>query len=139
MTERCRAKRGFFSLRDCGDPADAPCVDCKRPMCSLHRSPSSGFTRCLDCEARKPVAAAAAAAGTAGAADAVVAEDLNDPVWPYRYRRRYYHSHHYAPTYVGRYYDNYYSDYDYRTFDRDMRHDRAFSSNDDGGTTTGDS
>jgi hypothetical protein len=126
VIDRCRAKRGFFSLRDCGDPADAQCVDCKRPMCSLHRSPSSGYTRCLDCEARKPVA------------EAVVADDLSDPVWPYRYRRRYYHSHHYSPTYVGRYYDNYYNDYDYRTFDSDMRRDRSFSS-DDSGTGFGDS
>jgi hypothetical protein len=137
MMERCRAKRGFFSLRDCGDPADAACTECKRPMCSLHRSPASGFARCLDCEARKPVAQGTTTADAQTPADPTV-DDLNDPVWPYRYRRRYYSSHRYSPTYVGAYYDSYYNDYDYRTFDRGMRDDRSFSS-DDSGTGFGDS
>ena len=126
MTERCRAKRGFFSLRDCGDPTNMSCVDCKRPMCSLHMSPGSGYTRCLDCEARKPVAETAV-------------DDWSDPVTPYRYRRRYYRSHRYSPMYVGGYYDSYYNDYDYRTFDRDMRRDQSFAGDESSSTGLGDS
>lgn len=127
MTARCMAKRGFFSLRDCGEPSTAQCRDCMRAMCSVHLSPGSGYKRCLDCEARKPVA------------DTHDNYNYTDPVWPYRYRRGYYSSRHYGPMYSGRYYDNYYNDYDYRTFDRDMRRDNAVSATDRDSTGFGDS
>jgi hypothetical protein len=117
-TQNCKAKNGFFSLRDCGEPANNACTDCKRAMCSKHLSPASGFSRCLDCEARKPSTDQAAQA----------AEDLayDDPAWPYRYRRRYYRD--YSPWYFGVYYDSYYDDYDYRSFDRGMRRDASYAS-----------
>ena len=80
MTENCKAKNGFFSLRDCGAPANNSCVDCKRAMCSLHLSPASGFTRCLDCEARNPTK------DPQDPTKPVVDDDAyDDPGWSYRY------------------------------------------------------
>src|SRR6058998_2344200 len=101
--ERCRAKRGFFSLRDCGEMSVKQCAGCGRPMCSQHLSPQSGFTRCLDCE------------GRAVEKEAIAKKDspppskpLDDPTWSYRYRDRYYSRSGYAPIYTGYYYDSYY-------------------------------
>jgi hypothetical protein len=101
------AKRGFFSLRDCGEVAVRQCALCGRPMCSAHLSPQSGFTNCLDCEARQ-------------SEQTVLGAPLADPGWPYRYRNHYYSTSHYSPIYTGRDYDTYYDRYDTRSFDPDM-------------------
>src|SRR5258706_6746625 len=105
--ERCRAKRGFFSLRDCGEMVVKQCALCGRPVCSMHLSPQSGFTNCLDCEGRQ-------------AERTVTDRPLDDPTWSYRYRDRYYSSSRYAPVYTGIYHDSYYDRYDTRSFDSDM-------------------
>ncbi len=135
--EKCRAKRGFFSLRDCGEMAVKQCVSCSRPMCAKHLSPASGFTRCLDCDARSAEKAALGAKqpqqpqppgqplppqprGQPLPPPAQSDEALTDPTWPYRYRSRYYRSYSYSPFYFGSYYDPYYDDYDLRSFDSDM-------------------
>ena len=120
--EKCRAKRGFFSLRDCGEMSVKQCALCSRPMCSQHLSPMSGFTRCLDCDGRaaekevvsqkqKPQMNAPPPPGE---------QPLNDPTWSHRYRDRYYRDSGYAPIYTGAYYDSYYDRYDTRSFDSDM-------------------
>ena len=111
--ERCQAKTGFFSLRDCGEAAAKHCATCKRAMCSKHLSSGSGYTRCLDCDAR--TAEAKGAKGTLPAD-----RPLTDPGFAYRYRTRYYGSSGYAPIYFGTLYDSYYDDYDMRSFDSDM-------------------
>jgi hypothetical protein len=125
--EKCRAKRGFFSLRDCGEMAVQQCALCGRPVCAAHLSPQSGFTRCLDCEGRQ---AEQTAAG----------QPLSDPTWSYRYRDRYYSSSRYAPIYTGSYYDSYYDRYDTRSFDSDMAsRGPATAPEREGGTSWGDS
>lgn len=111
--EKCQAKIGFFSLRDCGENAVKHCATCNRAMCSMHLSPASGHMHCLDCEAR-----AAEAKGVKGTPPAD--RPLTDPGFPYRYRTRYYGSSGYAPIYFGTFYDSYYDDYDLRSFDSDM-------------------
>ena len=100
--EHCRAKRGFFSLRDCGEMAVKQCALCGRPVCSMHLSPQSGFSRCLDCEGR------AAEKGVLEAKKEPPPPDqpLTDRAWTYRYRDRYYTSSHYSPFYAGTYYDS---------------------------------
>jgi hypothetical protein len=122
--ERCRAKRGFFSLRDCGEMSVKQCALCGRPMCSHHLSPMSGFTRCLDCEGRsaeKDVVAQKSQPQSQAQKTPPPAPDqpLTDPSWPYRYRNRYY-DRGYAPIYTGVYYDSYYDRYDTRSFDSSM-------------------
>ena len=120
--QTCRARRGFFSLRDCGDPAVKQCALCARPMCSPHLSPQSGFTRCLDCEGRaveKDVLATPETKKDA-APPRSVSDPLTDPAWTNRYRDRYYSRTGYAPFYAGGYNDSYYDRYDTRSFDSDM-------------------
>ena len=112
--ERCRAKRGFFSLRDCGETASLQCATCGRWMCSQHMSPVSGYTRCLDCEGRQ------AEQQVLKPAKPQPERPLDDPGWSYRYRNRYYGTSGYTPIYVGHYYDSYYDSYDTRSFDSSM-------------------
>ena len=120
--QTCRARRGFFSLRDCGERATKQCALCARPMCSRHLSPQSGFTRCLDCEGRaveKDVLTTPGKKKDAASPEAAAAP-LTDPAWSHRYRDRYYSRSGYAPFYAGTYYDSYYDSYDTRSFDSDM-------------------
>lgn len=127
---RCKSKRGFFALRDCGEVASRPCGACGRLTCANHLSQSSGFSRCLDCEAR--IEAGAPIPGKAAAQQPLAAtpvakiaskkpeDETYDRAWAYRYRHRYYSTAAYAPVYWGSYYDSYYNDYDVRSFDRDV-------------------
>jgi len=114
--ETCRARRGFFSLRDCGEMSVKQCALCGRPMCSQHLSPQSGFTRCLDCEGRAVEKDVLAAPEKTKPAD----QPLTDPAWANRYREGYYSRSGYAPIYTGSYYDSYYDRYDTRSFDSSM-------------------
>lgn len=118
--ERCRAKRGFFSLRDCGEMSVKQCALCGRPMCSHHLSPMSGFTRCLDCDGRAAEKEVVAQKSQKNVPKPPPEQPLNDPAWSHRYRDRYYSTAGYAPIYAGAYYDSYYDRYDTRSFDSDM-------------------
>ena len=103
----CMARRGFLTLTDCGNPAMTMCSTCTRPMCTMHLSPQSGFTQCLDCAATQP-----AAEGEEGEYDGV---------WAHRYRDEYYSSTGYTPMYSGsRVDDSYYDSQDVRSFDDDV-------------------
>jgi len=141
--ETCRARRGFFSLRDCGEMAVRQCILCGRPMCSPHLSPQSGFTRCLDCEGRAVEKDVLATPGYRKdpAPPPPADQPLTDPVWPHRYRERYYSRTGYAPFYAGSYHDSYYDRYDTRSFDSSMASSGPSSrmADDDAGTGTGDS
>ena len=145
--QTCRARRGFFSLRDCGERALKQCALCSRPMCSQHLSPRSGHSRCLDCEGRaveKDVLATPPGPrkGTPPPPlEAPAGNALTDPAWPQRYRERYYSRAGYAPLYAGAYYDTYYDRYDTRSFDSDLASTGPSSSlvDRDSGTGLGDS
>jgi hypothetical protein len=136
--ETCRARRGFFSLRDCGEPAVKQCALCARPMCSPHLSPQSGFTRCLDCEGR---AVERNVLSTPGKKKDAPVKPLTDPAWTHRYREGYYSRSGYTPIYAGSYSDSYYDRYDTRSFDSSMASSGPSSTlaDDDSGTGLGDS
>ena len=138
----CQARRGFFSLRDCGERAVKQCAICARQMCSAHLSPQSGFTRCLDCEGRQSENAALQQPTQQQKQQAPPPDQpLTDPSWSYRYRDRYYSRYGYAPIYTGAYYDSYYDRYDTRSFDSSMasRGPSTTSGDSDRGTGLGDS
>ena len=120
MTNVCMCKRGFFVLRDCGNPAERPCQNCARPTCREHLSPSDTVT-CLECAERREQA---------------MVDDVNDPRWVYGYRHRYYSRHHYSPIYWGSSYDSYYDNYDLRSFDRETTDD-PMAEGDAGGAGAG--
>ena len=103
MTNICMCKRGFFMLRDCGNPAERPCQNCARPTCHEHLSPSTGMVTCVECAEREEQA---------------MENNVNDPRWVYGYRRRYYSRNNYAPIYWGTSPGSYYDNYDFRSFDR---------------------
>jgi hypothetical protein len=101
MSSQCQCKRGFFALRNCGQPASRQCITCQRFACADHLAPSKGYMECLDCAAR--------------AGEKKVAEpDVYDDEWAYRYRHGYYRRG-YAPIYWG-HHDRYYDSYDARPF-----------------------
>jgi hypothetical protein len=111
----CACKRGFFSLRDCGDPVSTTCSSCGRGVCAAHLSPASGFSQCLDCHARG--AQAQTQAQPPSTTKRQVSPNAADDEWVYGYRNSYYRTG-YGPIYSGYYYDHYYDSYDTRTFDR---------------------
>lgn len=116
----CAARRGFLTLRDCGQSAHQQCITCSRPMCSEHLSSASGYQECLDCF-------------TKGEQSKTVTDD--DPAWAYRYRRDYYDSSSYHAIYLGSSHDSYYDDLDVRSFDDDMNGGRIDA--DDGAEAAG--
>jgi hypothetical protein len=143
--QTCRAKRGFFSLRDCGETSAKQCALCGRPVCSHHLSPQSGFSRCLDCEGRageKDVLTTPGPKKKDAPPPPPPDQPITDPAWSYRYRDRYYSQMHYAPLYAGLYYDSYYDRYDTRSFDSGMASSGPSSSSwgdSDSGPGIGDS
>lgn len=116
----CMARRGFLTLRDCGNPEERLCASCSRPMCHEHLAARSDYTQCLEC-----------------AAFATKSElDPSDPEWPYAYRRGYYHDYGYAPFYFG---STQYGDYDVRSFDRGANQRAVADRDDEGKANFGDS
>ncbi|HUO84510.1 MAG TPA: hypothetical protein VM534_05270 [Thermoanaerobaculia bacterium] len=105
------AKNGFFSLRDCNQPAIRPCVDCRRQVCKDHLDPEGGSARCLDCSAKT-------GEQSEKAFDEGATSRSYDRSWAYRYRHRYYTGRDYHPIFWGHSYHHYYDDYDVRSFDR---------------------
>lgn len=103
----CQARRGFLTLRDCGNPSTSTCNTCMRPMCSEHMSSRSGYQTCLECTA-----------SGAQPDDKKTSEATeNDSEWAYGYRRNYYSTYGYMPFYIGH---HHYDDYDVRSFDDDV-------------------
>ena len=148
--DTCACKRGFFTLRDCGNQATTSCDLCTRRICDEHLAPRVGARVCVECAAKQeegqdPTAAAAQAAGIPGGQPAQPVQPGQPPPgqarpaigppqfddedemreYPYRYRRRYYSDWGYYPWWWGTS-DPYYNDYGYRYYDDD-------NDDDDGG------
>ena len=131
----CSCKRGFFTLRDCGNPATTSCELCTRRMCDEHMAARIGARVCVECAAKQEEgqdpAATAQAAGIGGQPVQPVSPGQPQPgvqpgfddeaemrEYPYRYRRQYYSGFGYYPWWWGTS-DPYYNDYGYRYFDDD--------------------
>jgi hypothetical protein len=123
---RCIVKRGFFVLRDCGNPAIAGCSFCSRPVCREHSFLRGQTPVCLDCNARQQQLSDDEKfnqmAGDSGQNRGAL----------YNYRHGYYTQSGYTPFYAGLYYDHYYDTYDTRAFTR-RESDNSFAGDDDGG------
>jgi hypothetical protein len=118
--DMCACKRGFFTLRDCGNPATTSCQLCTRRVCDEHLAPRVDTRVCVECaakqeEGKQPQPAQAAAVQRPAVDDE---EEMVGREYPYRYRRQYYSSYSYFPWWWGTY-DPFYDDYGYRYFDDD--------------------
>ena len=106
----CQCRRGFFTLRDCEQPATATCSKCGRAVCSHHfdRSPPGGGL-CVECagieeqEGRLPPLQVRSGGSFGGRAF-------------YRRRDEFYRSHAHRPVYWGTSVDPYYDRYDICVF-----------------------
>jgi len=113
---RCRVKRGFFVLSDCGRPADLSCSKCQRAACDEHLTQRDGQPLCHDCRAREEQS------------------DHYHDNWPHRYRHGYYSGHGYHALYYGSHRDSYYDDYEVRAFDKSAAQEGADFEEDPGGS-----
>jgi hypothetical protein len=105
----CSCKRGFFTLRDCANPAAATCSACSRRVCAQHTTREE---ICVECAATRDEAATFADDPTGTAVG---------------YRTRWYRSSGYEPVWWASS-DPYYGDAGYRWYD-----DPSYDDNDDGG------
>lgn len=137
--DMCACKRGFFTLRDCGNEATNTCSLCSRRVCDEHLAPRVDAKVCVECAAKQeegqdPSQQSAGgqpdAAGALGAAGAVPQrpgfgpplEHLNPTSTAVFWRARYYRRRDYEPMWWGTY-DPYWNDYGYRWYDDDRDDD----------------
>jgi hypothetical protein len=126
--DTCACKRGFFTLRDCSNPASTSCSICTRRICNDHLAPRVDSQVCVECAAKQEegtLGTTAPQAGQPGAPGQEQApalgpqlERLDPTSAAVRYRSRYYRSYNYEPMWWGSY-DPYWNDYDYRWYGDD--------------------
>jgi hypothetical protein len=131
--DQCACKRGFFTLRDCGNAATTTCSLCSRRVCDEHLAPRIDTKVCVECAARQeeggtagPYGAAAAAGAQPGPQGAAAQqpglgpplERLEPTDSAVRWRTRYYQNRGYEPMWWGTY-DPYWDSWGYRSFDDD--------------------
>src|SRR3954454_8764666 len=92
----CACKRGFFTLRDCGNPATTSCQLCTRRVCDENLALRVDTRECVESavkreEGQQPAPAQQPVQPSPAARPAVEDEDaITGRDYPYRYRRRYY-------------------------------------------------
>lgn len=141
--DQCACKRGFFTLRDCGNAATTTCSICSRRVCDEHLAPRVDVKVCAECAARQeeegaigtgtgapgtaapgvaglpggaPAGGAAAVGGAAGLGPPL--ERLDPTSRAVRFRTRYYRSRNYSPMWWGTN-DPYWDSWAYRSYDDD--------------------
>jgi hypothetical protein len=121
MLDRCACKRGFFTLRDCGNAAATSCTACTRRVCAEHVAGGVEPQLCVECAATREETRAV------GTTASVV-----------RTRTRYYHTTEYTPMWWATR-DPYWGDSGYRWYsgggghahhDHDREHDREHGEHD---------
>jgi len=129
--DRCACKRGFFTLRDCENPATTTCSICSRRVCDQHLAPRVDVKVCVECAARQeeegatgtttagaiPPATATSGEGAASAFGPPL-ERLDPTSRAVRFRTRYYRSRNYSPMWWGTY-DPYWDNWAYRSYGDD--------------------
>ncbi|HLM49847.1 MAG TPA: hypothetical protein VK279_04805 [Solirubrobacteraceae bacterium] len=122
----CACKRGFFTLRDCGNAATTSCEMCSRRVCSEHLAPRVQARVCVECAARQEEGELPKGSPVVPPTKRSAAE-LEDATVPHRARRRYYDDWSYSPWWWASS-DAYYasSGYHTRSFDDDDDDDGGF-------------
>jgi|GEM_PF-3511929 len=112
----CDAKRGFFTLYDCGKSSQAQCSSCQRQLC-LEHFPQK-LSRCLECEAQA-LTPAPALASEHETAESVPQTHL-DLIKAYQQRDQLLTEHKGSAIYLGTNLGQYYQAYDLRSFDIEL-------------------
>ena len=84
---RCTIKRGFLTLRECGEPATGVCRTCGRPACAAHLVHDLTGALCAECSAER-----SSGNGPVGSDGWAPTDD-----WRYGYRDSYYRESGYRP------------------------------------------
>jgi hypothetical protein len=123
--DRCACKRGFYTLRDCGNAATTSCSLCSRRVCDEHLAPRIDTQVCTECAARQEEGDAIRQTGgpfgspcqTAGG----FSREASFRGTQYRFG---YYRRGYRPMYWGTY-DPYWDPYGYRWYGDDDDDDDA--------------
>ncbi len=83
----CTVRRGFLTLRECGELAVAVCIGCGRPMCVEHLVGDGAGPLCVECSASQSSSDDSSADSDCGTSD----------TWSYGYREDYYRETGYRP------------------------------------------
>jgi hypothetical protein len=129
--DQCACKRGFFTLRDCGNTATSTCSICSRRVCDEHLAPRVDTKVCVECAAKQEEGQAAAAQpeqpqipgqpqqqGGFGPPLQRLTPTSTAAFW----RSRYYRRRDYQPMWWGTY-DPFWDEYGYRWYDDDRDDD----------------
>lgn len=113
----CDAKRGFFTLYDCGKPAPAQCSACKRNLCSEHFP--KGISRCVECAAKAKMSSQFANSDKAEI-EAEARSSYHDLMVAYRNRETQLKKNKGSSIYLGKNLGAYYQHFDIRSFDIEL-------------------
>jgi hypothetical protein len=83
----CTVRRGFLTLRECGEPAVALCGTCGRPMCVEHLVGDGAGPLCVECSVSQSSSNDSSADSDSGPSD----------TWRHGYRDDYYRETGYSP------------------------------------------
>ena len=111
----CDAKRGFFTLYDCGKPSQAQCSSCERQLCFEHFPQK--LSRSLECEAQ---ALTPASASEHQSSAEPASETHLDLIKAYQQRDQLLTEHKGSAIYLGTNLGQYYQAYDLRSFDIEL-------------------
>jgi hypothetical protein len=126
----CACKRGFFTLRDCGNEARNTCSLCSRRVCDEHLAPRVDAKVCVECAAKQEEGQAPGQQPPAGQPQAGGQQPGFGPPLQRMtptgtaafWRTRYYRRRDYEPMWWGTY-DPFWNDYGYRWYDDDRDDD----------------
>lgn len=110
----CQAKRGFFTLYDCGKASVSECTGCGRALCAEHFPEK--LPACLECEAKRQPALQFS---TSESHNKQVESPYHDLLTAYSLRNTSLEKADSA-LYLGQTLGDYYQSYDLRSFDIEL-------------------
>lgn len=116
--DMCEAKRGFFTLYDCGKPSAVVCTGCKRPLCAEHHPEK--LSVCLECEAKKHGGIDFPTVEKDYDTSGVEEKPLQNLLAAYKNRQQSLSKEKGKAIYLGKNLNDYYKPYDLRSFDIEL-------------------
>lgn len=99
----CQIRKGFFTLKPCGEKAFSLCADCGKEVCPKHsQQDTSSKVRCVECAGKMQHQARTIN-------PQAPKNDVFDDLWYFNMRANHYNTYHYRP---------YFDDNDEKGFDK---------------------